>query len=350
MTEIDQRNQPSYSPLKIGTVSLETPFLSAPMAGFTNGAFRTLLRSFGGVGLIATEMVSARAFVYMAAAGESPPDRLWGIAEEPGPLSVQIWDNQPETLAKTAQKIITQYHPAIIDLNFGCPAPKITKNSASGSALLRNPEKVGKIVSLVVQVAREQSPLQPTPITAKIRLGLTVDTINAIDVAQAVEGAGGSALTIHGRTASQMYRGEASWDEIARVKPFLKTIPLIGNGDIKTAAEAVHRLKTYPVDGVMIGRAALTSPWIFLQAKKLWLGLDPFVEPNPEEEKKLLLKHFSLVCQRFGEEKGTLFMRKYAAQWSHGKPGAKQFRIAAAECTKPDEFIKTVQNWSLTGD
>lgn len=341
---------------KIGDRFIDPPFLSAPMAGFTNFAFRQTIRDLGGVGLIATEMISARAFVYREAAGAGHPERLWGITAEPGPLAVQIWDNHPEVLAETARKIVEEYRPTVIDLNFGCPAPKIAKNSASGSALLANPQKVGDIVRLVAQAAGS------TPVTAKIRLGLTADSINAVDVAQAVEEAGAAGLTVHGRTASAFYRGSADWDEIAKIRPFLHRIPLVGNGDVKTAREAVDRLRNYPVDGVMIGRAALEKPWIFRQAASLLaaeaseaglnradnknsreIKIPP--EPTLVEQEALFRKEFTLVLNRFGEEKGVLLLRKFAADWSRGKPGAKQFRVAAAQSVTPAEFLGALETF-----
>ena len=260
--------------LLIGPVKVSPPVLSAPMAGYTNYAYRELLRFLGGVGLIATEMVSARAFVHMGERGEGEPARLWGVADEPKPLSVQIWDNSPDTLEELARRLAREYRASVVDLNFGCPAPAIAKRSASGSYLLRDPEKVGELVERVARACA------PTPTTAKIRLGLTVDTINAIDVAQAVECAGGAALTIHGRTASQMYRGRADWDEIGKVKNALRSIPLIGNGDISGVEEAIDRLSQYPVDGIMIGRAGLDRPWLFRQISQALRGETPDPEPT----------------------------------------------------------------------
>lgn len=288
---------------------------------------------------MATEMVSARSFVYMEAKGEGHPDRLWGIRSEERPLAVQIWDNIPETLVETGRRIATEYGASVVDLNFGCPAPKIAKNSASGSALLRDPQRVGDLVSRVVAACA------PTPVTAKIRLGLTADTINASDVAQAVEEAGGAALTVHGRTAAQMYRGAADWEEIVRIKPYLKRIPLIGNGDIQTAAEAVDRLRNGGVDGVMIGRAALRTPWIFRQAAELLRTGERLPEPTPAEQKALILEHFERAVERFGAEKGTLFMRRCACDWSHGKTGGKNFRIRAAIARTPEEFRAAVEEF-----
>ena len=324
------------SSLQIGSVTVDPPVLSAPMAGFTNLAYREILRQFGGVGLIATEMVSARSFVYMEARGEDAPSRLWGIRDEARPLAVQIWDNQPETLAYFAQILARDYCPSVIDLNFGCPAPAIAKNSASGSWLLKTPDKVGDIVGQVVRAAA------PVPVTAKIRLGWTRDTINAIDVAQAVETAGGAALTVHGRTAQDMYRGTANWDEIARIKPHLQRIPLIGNGDITTPEQAVERLRQYPVDGIMIGRAGLETPWLFRQIAQLLAGETMSPEPTLLEQRDLLLQHFDLVRRQVGTDKAVILMRKYAPCYSKGKRGARQFRTAVCAVKTEEAFRKVV--------
>ena len=325
--------------LKIGNLTVCPPVLSAPMAGFTNYAYREVLRLLGGVGLITTEMVSARSFVYMDAEGSEHPDRLWGVRTEPRPLAVQIWDNDPETLAETAKKLVQDYQVSVIDMNFGCPAARIAGKSLSGSYLLRDPQKVGDLVTQTVRVCF------PTPVTAKIRLGLTADSINAIDVAQAVEAAGASALTIHGRTAKQMYTGKADWLEIARIKPFLKRIPLIGNGDIRSWQEAVDRFRNFPVDGIMIGRGGLDRPWIFRQIAEA-LENRP-VEPDLTipEQKKLLIYHFNLVIQRFGESRAVVLMRRYACNYSKGKPGGRVFRDKISRVATSQEFMKMIDEY-----
>lgn len=315
--------------LKIGSITVDPPVLSAPMAGFTNLAYREILRLFGGVGLIATEMISARSFVYKEARGDEAPSRLWGIRDESRPLAVQIWDHQPETLAYFAGILSRDYCPSVIDLNFGCPAPAIAKNSAGGAWLLKTPDKVGAIVEQVVRAAA------PVPVTAKIRLGWTRDTINAVDVAQAIESAGGAAVTIHGRTAQEMYRGKADWDEIAGIKLRLKRIPLIGNGDVTTPGQAVECLRRYAVDGIMIGRAGLAKPWIFRQIAQRLAGEGMSSEPTLREQRDLLLQHFDLVRRQVGTEKAVILMRKYAPCYSKGKVGARQFRTAV--CTVKNE-------------
>ncbi|MDO4587566.1 MAG: tRNA dihydrouridine synthase DusB [Planctomycetia bacterium] len=328
--------------LQIGNLTVEPPILSAPMAGFTNYAYREILRFLGGVGLIATEMVSARSFVHLDAQGEGHPARLWGVQKETRPLAVQIWDNEPDSLAETGRRLVQEYQVSVVDLNFGCPASKIMKKSSSGSYLLRNPQKVGDLVARVVKVCR------PTPVTAKIRLGLTADSINAIDVAQAVESAGAAALTVHGRTAQQMYSGFADWNEIARIKPFLKQIPLIGNGDIRTVEDAMDRLTHFAIDGIMIGRGGLESPWLFRQIAQAINGLPVDPEPTLKSQKQLLLKHYSLVRKRFGDEKAVVLMRRYACNYAKHKPGARIFRNKISSAQNEEEFLKTVETFYPT--
>ncbi len=188
-------------PLHIGPWVINPPLLQAPMAGFTNYVCRQILRGFGGVGLPATEMVSARGFVYQNARTGEVPERLWGVKDEPRPLAVQIWDNDADTLAAVGRRLAGEFQASVIDLNFGCPVRDISQKAESGSYLLRYPERVGEIVRRVVVACA------PTPVTAKIRLGCTRDSINAIDVAQAIESAGGAAVTVHGRTAEELFRG-----------------------------------------------------------------------------------------------------------------------------------------------
>ena len=219
------------------------------MAGFTNYAYRAIVRRFGGVGLLATEMLSARGLREMNARHKGTPERLWGVRDEPRPLAVQIWDNDPATLAEAAARLVEDYHPSVIDINFGCPARDVSEKAQSGAYLLGDPDRVGAIVARVVAACGS------TPVTAKIRLGPSDETITAVDVVQAIEGAGGAAVTVHGRTARQMFRGQADWDRIAALKPHLTRIPLVGNGDLKTPEAVREAFARYGVDGVMIGRA-----------------------------------------------------------------------------------------------
>jgi tRNA-dihydrouridine synthase B len=329
---------PVLRPLWIGALLVDPPILQAPMAGYTNYAFRQIVREFGGAGLLATEMVNAKGFVWLAEQAEHP-DRLWGVAEEPRPLAVQIWDNDPPTLAKVGSRLAHEYEVSVVDINFGCPVREIVQKAHSGSYLLREPERMGVIIEQVVRACA------PTPVTAKIRLGCTRDNINAIDVAQVVEGAGASALTVHGRTAADMFRGSADWDRIAAIKPYLKRIPLIGNGDLDTAQKVVDAFRRYDIDGVMIARASLARPWLFRQAAAALRGEPVPPDPTLEEERQLLLHHFNLICQRFGESKGTLLMRKYACCYAQGRAGAREFRSRVVKVSTPDEFRDVVERW-----
>lgn len=324
-------------PLWIGDVCVDPPILQAPMAGFTNFAFRQIVREFGGAGLQATEMVSARSFVWLDEHEAEHPDRLWGVQEEPRPLAVQMWDNDPETLARVGQCLAREFRVSVVDINFGCPVKQVTQKAHSGSYLLRWPDRVGQIVERVVKACA------PTPVTAKIRLGCTRDTVNAIDVAQAVEAAGAAALTVHGRTAQDFFKGSADWDRIAQIKPHLARIPLIGNGDLDSAEKVVAAFRRYPVDGVMIARASLGKPWLFAQAAAALRG--EVIPPDPplEEQRAIMLKHFALVLERFGPERGTMLMRKYAACYASGLPGARHFRGAISNAQSPEDFYRIVE-------
>ncbi len=328
---------PAIAPLKIGPISIDPPILQAPMAGFTNYAFRQMVREYGGAGLQATEMVNARGFVWMDQHESEHPDRLWGVADEPKPLAVQIWDNQPETLAQVGRRLVEEYGVSVVDINFGCPVRQVTERNKSGSYLLSQPEQMGEIIHQVVEACR------PTPVTAKIRLGCTRDHVNAIEIAQVVEAAGAAALTVHGRTAQDMFRGTADWDAISSIKPYLKKIPLIGNGDLDSAEKVVDVFRRYDVDGVMIARACLGRPWLFNQAAAALRG-DP-VPPDPTlaEQRACMIRHYEKVCTRFGEQKGTLLMRKYACCYAQGKHGARHFRTHVARVSTREEFLAVVE-------
>jgi tRNA-dihydrouridine synthase B len=330
-------NKPSG--FNIGPLLVDPPILQAPMAGYTNYAFRQIVREFGGAGLLATEMVSAKGFVWLHEHEAEHPDRLWGVVDEPRPLAVQMWDNDPETLASVGARLAHEYKVSVVDINFGCPVRDVVQKAHSGSYLLKEPDRIGAIIERVVEAC------QPTPVTAKIRLGCSRERITAIDVAQAVEGAGASALTVHGRTAADMFRGSADWDRIAGLKLHLKRIPLIGNGDLTTPEDVVAAFRRYGVDGVMIARAALSKPWLFQQAAAALRGEPIPPDPTLEEERQLLLHHFNLVCQRFGDQKGTLLMRKFACCYAQGRAGAREFRSRVVKASLPAELRATVEQF-----
>jgi tRNA-dihydrouridine synthase B len=296
-----------------------------------------LVRTLGGAGLLATEMVNARGFLEIGERDRRFPDRLWGVREEPRPLAVQIWDNDPAALAAVGARLAGEFGVSVVDINFGCPVRQVTQRAKSGSYLLRFPERVGAMVEGVARACA------PTPVTAKIRLGCTRDSINARDVAQAVEGAGAAALTVHGRTADQMFRGRADWAQIAAVKPCLQRIPLIGNGDLKTAGDVVEAFRRWDVDGVMIGRAGLGRPWLFRQARAALAGEPVPPDPSFEDQRRMLLEHYALVVERFGAQRGTILMRRFACCYAQGLPGARTFRANVSRVSTPEQFRETVQ-------
>ena len=330
---------PNVAPFKIGEVLVDPPILQAPMAGFTNFAFRQIVREYGGVGLISTEMVNARGFEWMDENTPEHPDRLWGVRDEKRPLAVQIWDNQPETMAKVGRRLVDEFQASVIDINFGCPVKKITEKAKSGSYLLGNPDRVGEIVSQVVKACA------PTPVTAKIRLGYTRGQINAIDIAQAIEASGAAALTVHGRTAQDMFRGHSDWERISRIKLSLKKVPLIGNGDLDSAKKVLQAFKNYEVDGVMIARACLGRPWIFSQCYAALKGEPIPPDPSMEEQRACLLHHFGLIVNRFGENKGAQLMRRYACSYAQGRKGARLFRTHVSKINTAAEFFEVVDRY-----
>ena len=332
------------APLYIGPLLVDPPILQAPMAGYTNFAFRQMVREYGGAGLLNTEFISARGFAYLEQAMKKHPDRLWGVKDEPRPLSVQIWDNDPETLARVGALLVEQFNVSVVDINFGCPVKQVTEKAHSGSYLLRDPQRVGAIVERVAKACA------PTPVTAKIRLGCRRDNITAPQVAVAVEQAGAAALTVHGRTAQDFFKGEANWEQIAELKEHLREIPLIGNGDLDSAEKVVNAFRRWGVDGVMIARACLGRPWLFAQAAAGLRGEPVPPEPTLEEQRQCLLRHYDLVVERFGVEKGTLLMRRYACCYAQGRRGSKAFRTNAAKVETPAEFHHVVEEYFPRGE
>lgn len=330
---------PQVRPLRIGPLVVDPPVLQAPMAGFTNYAYRQIVRDFGGAGLQATEMVHAKGFLWLEKEEDELPDRLWGVQEEARPLAVQIWDNDPATLAEVGAKLAREFKVSVVDINFGCPVKQVTEKAHSGSYLLRYPERVGAIVERVVRAC------EPTPVTAKIRLGCTRNSINAIEVARVIEDSGAAALTVHGRTAQDFFSGSADWQRIAEIKPHLRRIPLIGNGDLNSVAAVLEAFRRYAVDGVMIARAALNRPWLFSQVRAALLGQPIPPEPTLAEERALLMRHYALVCERFGEDKGTILMRKYACCYAQGRFGAREFRTRVSRAASPSEFATIVERY-----
>ncbi|MBN2291047.1 MAG: tRNA-dihydrouridine synthase, partial [Pirellulales bacterium] len=230
-----------------------------------------------------------------------------------------------------------EFAVSVVDINFGCPARAVSQKARSGSYLLEYPDRVGAIVRRVVEACA------PTPVTAKIRLGPSRERITAGEVCLAIEEAGAAAVTVHGRTAKDMYSGQADWNAVAEVKQKLQRIPVIGNGDITTVQEALRAFSNYGVDGIMIGRAALGRPWLFSQIQAALEGKAIPLDPVLAEQERILLEHFRLIVDRFGERRGTILMRSYACCYARGLPGARRFRANAARAKSSDEFQSIVR-------
>lgn len=325
--------------LQIGPLRIDPPIFQAPMAGYTNYAFRQIVREYGGAGLQATEMVNASGFVWLDEHDCEHPDRLWGVRDEPRPLAVQIWDNDPETMAKVGKRLVEDYQVSVVDINFGCPVKQVTERAHSGSYLLDHPDRMEAIITRLVKVC------SPTPVTAKIRLGCTHETKNACRIARVVEDSGAAALTVHGRVAADFFKGNADWDQISEIKQHLRSIPLIGNGDLDSPEKVCHAYNTYAVDGLMIARASLGRPWLFAQAAAALRGESIPAEPTLEEQRQCMLRHYELVVARFGEQKGTMLMRKFACCYAQAKYGARIFRTHMAHVETPDDFHRVVEQY-----
>lgn len=296
---------------RIGQVVINNPVVSAPMAGVTDRAFRLLARR-AGAGLLYTEMVSDQALIY----GSSRTDKILDIAGEPPPLSVQIFGSQPEYMAEAAAMVEAR-GATIIDINMGCPTPKIVKNG-EGAALLRQPELAERIVRAVVRAVR-------VPVTVKMRIGWDSGQIVAVEFARMLQEAGVSALAVHGRTRDQFYSGRADWSTIARVKQAV-SIPVIGNGDVRTPQEARAMLQETGCDAVMIGRAAMGNPWIFRDTVHYLQTGELLSPPGHRERLEVALQHLHLLVESKGEYIGVREMRKHAAWYVRGLKGAARLR------------------------
>ena len=296
----------------------------APMAGFTNYAYRQIVRRLGGVGLPATEMVSARGFLGIEARSGRLPERLWGVAEEPRPLAVQIWDNDPETLAAVGQRLAREFRVSVVDINFGCPVRDVSAKAESGSYLLRYPDRVGEIVRRVAEAC--------APCRRRRRFAWDAAAMRSTPSTwpRPSRGRAGRPSPSTDARPPTVSAAAADWEQIARIKPHLARIPLIGNGDLATPQDVAAAMTRYGVDGVMIGRAALARPWLFRQAAAALAAAPIPPEPSLAEQKQLLLDHYGLVVEQFGLEKGTILMRKLAACYAQGRRGARAFRKAIA--------------------
>lgn len=299
------------SKLTIGNVTLENNVILAPMAGVTDLPFRLLCREMG-AGLVCMEMVSAKAIYYHNKNTESL------LELHPGelPASLQLFGSDPEILASMAAKI--QERPySFIDLNMGCPVPKVV-NNGEGSALMRNPALTEKILTAMVKAVDK-------PVTVKIRKGFNDVSVNAVEIAKIAESCGVAAVAVHGRTREQYYSGQADWDIIRQVKEAVR-IPVIGNGDVDSPEKAASLLEQTGCDGVMIGRAAQGNPWIFREVTHFLESGERLAAPTGEEKKALILRHARMELEYKGEYTAVREMRRHLSRYTFGMPNSARFR------------------------
>lgn len=311
--------------MKIGNVEICGKAALAPMAGVTDRAFRELCVSFGASYVIG-EMVSAKGISFNSERSKE----LMILSENERPAAVQLFGSEPETIAAAAVTAM-EYNPDIIDINMGCPAPKISGNG-SGSALMKNPELCGKIVEAVCRSV-------PVPVTVKIRKGWNDKIINAVKVAKICEQAGAAAIAVHGRTREQFYSGKSDLDIIAEVKKAVK-IPVIGNGDITNANDAANMLEKTDCDMVMVGRGALGNPWIFMEINAWLNDLRPISPPSPAQKVTVILRHIKAMCDYKGEEVAMREARKHVGWYMKGFPKAAELRCEAGHLKTYGELIE----------
>ncbi|WP_066634368.1 tRNA dihydrouridine synthase DusB [Desulfolucanica intricata] len=297
--------------LQIGNVKIDNPVFSAPMAGITDRAYRILAKQ-AGCGLVFSEMISDQALLH----GNPRTNRLLDCTGESGPISMQIFGADPDNMSRAAQ-IVQDRGADIIDINMGCPTPKIVKNG-EGAALMKNPELAETIVRKVVQNVS-------VPVTVKMRKGWDEASANAVEFARRIESAGASAVTVHGRTRAQFYSGKADWDIIKKVKENI-SIPVIGNGDVWFPKDAARMLSYTGCDAVMIGRASLGNPWVFSSTIHYLETGEELPAPTPHDKVTMALKHLELLVDLKGEVIAVWEMRKHAAWYTKGLRDASRLR------------------------
>lgn len=298
--------------LKIGDIEMKNQVVLAPMAGVCNPAFRLIAKEFG-AGLVCAEMVSDKAILHK---NEKSLGMLY-VDDEEKPLSLQIFGGEKSTLVEAAKFVDQNTNADIIDINMGCPVPKITKCDA-GAKWLLDPNKIYEMVSAVVDAVNK-------PVTVKMRIGWDEQHIYAVQNAQAVERAGGAAVSVHGRTRVQMYEGVANWDIIKEVKNNV-SIPVIGNGDVQTPEDAKRMLDTIGVDGVMIGRAALGNPWMLYRTVHYLETGELLPDPSFREKIDVCMLHLDRLINLKGEKVAVREMRKHAAWYLKGMRGNGRIR------------------------
>ncbi len=316
------------SKLTIGNVTLDNNIILAPMAGVSDLPFRLLCREQG-AGLVCMEMVSAKAIYY----NNRNTDSLMEIHPQELPVSLQLFGSDPVIISEMAKRI--EERPfAMLDINMGCPVPKVV-NNGEGSALMKNPKLVEEILSSLVKAINK-------PVTVKIRKGFNDSMVNAVEIARIAEACGVAAVAVHGRTREQYYSGYADWDIIAEVKRAVK-IPVIGNGDVDSPQAAGQLLAHTGCDGVMIGRAAQGNPWIFREVTKYLETGETVERPDNREKKEVILRHAALQLEYKGEYTGVREMRKHLSWYTVGMPHSARFRQMINTMETMDELLEGVE-------
>ncbi|OAB42703.1 tRNA dihydrouridine synthase DusB [Paenibacillus glacialis] len=317
--------------LKIGDIEMKNQVVLAPMAGVCNPAFRLIAKDFG-AGLVCAEMVSGKAIVH----GNKRTHDMLFVDEREKPLSLQIFGGDRESLVEAAKVVDKETNADIIDINMGCPAPKVTKIDA-GARWLLDPNKIYEMVSAVVDAVGK-------PVTVKMRTGWDSEHIYAIENAQAIERAGGKGVSIHGRTREQHYTGHANWDIIRDVKQSVG-IPVIGNGDVVTPEDARRMLDQTGCDGVMIGRGALGNPWMLYRTIQYLQTGELVADPSAEEKIKIAILHMDRLIAMRGEHIAVREMRKHIAWYLKGLKGSARVKDIIMEETRRDEMVKILEDF-----
>ena len=308
---------------KIGNVEMENPFVLAPMAGVTDLPFRKLCKGQG-AGLICMEMVSAKAISFH----NKNTEALMEIAPEEHPVSMQLFGSEPELMAEVAKNIEERPFD-ILDINMGCPVPKVV-NNGEGSALLKDPEKIVRIVKAVSSAISK-------PVTVKLRIGFENVPVDIVDIARRIEDAGAKAIAIHGRTRQQYYSGKADWDTIRRVKEAV-SIPVIGNGDVDSPMKAEAMIRETGCDAVMVGRAVRGNPWIFRELNHYFATGELLERPSVEEIREMILRHARAQIDLKGEFTGIREMRKHVAWYTSGMRHSAGLRRESNQISSYEEL------------
>jgi nifR3 family TIM-barrel protein len=316
--------------LRFGRIPIDPPIVLAPMAGITDRQFRLVLRRLGGVGLVTMEFISSEALVRK----NRRTRLLMRFSEEERPISIQIYGRDPDHMAEAA-RIVESIGADVCDVNMGCPANKILKG-CSGCALMGD-------LDLATDIVRQVRRAVSIPMSVKFRLGLDDDRRNFLELGRICEGEGVDAVAMHARTARQMFGGRADWAEIGRLKQAL-SIPVVGNGDIAVADDAVRMLRETGCDGVMVGRASMKNPWIYRQIADLLVGRPPY-EPTVADRHDVIRDHFDMVTAQEDPEFALHKLRTFTGWYTHGLADGKRLRTRISEPTNPQAFLEVVEEF-----